>query len=158
MDLILWRHAEAADGAPDLDRPLTAHGRAQAKAMAAWLEGRLPKKLRILVSPARRAQETAQALDRPFKTVGEIAPGVDARSLIEVSGWPDDEWSVLLVGHQPTLGEAVSTLMSGREATWRFAKGAIWWLRSRPRRTRIEAVLVLTIEPAMLEPGRGEGR
>ncbi len=151
MDLILWRHAEAADGAADLERPLTARGRAQSQAMAAWLGGRLPADLRILVSPARRAQETALALGRPFETVAAISTGAEAGTLIDVSGWPDAERPALLVGHQPTLGETVARLMAGRGSSWRFAKGAVWWLRSRRRGARTEAVLVLAIEPGMVE-------
>lgn len=150
MELILWRHAEAADGSADLERPLTAHGRRQAKQMAEWLETRLPKDLRILVSPARRAEETARALGRPFDFMDAIAPGADAADLIKTAGWPDAEHPVMVVGHQPTLGEAASLLLGGREASWRFAKGAVWWLKSRERRGRFETVLLLAIEPVML--------
>ena len=150
MELILWRHAEAADGGADLERPLTAHGRRQAQQMAQWLEARLPKDLRILVSPARRAEETARALGRPFEVVDAIAPGADAADLIKAAGWPDAKHPALLVGHQPTLGDAASLLLGGREASWRFAKGAVWWLRSRERRGRVETVLLLAIEPEML--------
>jgi phosphohistidine phosphatase len=42
MDLILWRHAEAEEGGPDLERKLTPKGRKQAKRVAAWLLQRLP--------------------------------------------------------------------------------------------------------------------
>ena len=37
MNLILWRHAEAEDGVPDLERGLTDKGRRQADAAARWL-------------------------------------------------------------------------------------------------------------------------
>ena len=37
MNLLLWRHAEAQDGDPDLARELTARGRKQAEKMAHWL-------------------------------------------------------------------------------------------------------------------------
>ncbi|HEY5306925.1 MAG TPA: histidine phosphatase family protein, partial [Casimicrobiaceae bacterium] len=54
MDLILWRHAEAEPGEPDLGRRLTAKGIKQAERMATWLEVHLPDTCRILVSPADR--------------------------------------------------------------------------------------------------------
>ena len=54
MELILWRHAEAEDGAPDIARELTAKGHKQATKMAEFLRPRLPENTRILVSPARR--------------------------------------------------------------------------------------------------------
>jgi len=37
MDLILWRNAEAEEGARDLERRLTAKGRRQADRIALWL-------------------------------------------------------------------------------------------------------------------------
>ncbi len=75
MELILWRHAEAAPGSPDAARPLTDRGRSEAALVARWLAARLPRELRLLVSPARRAQETARALGRAFETVDAIVPG-----------------------------------------------------------------------------------
>jgi phosphohistidine phosphatase len=60
MDLILWRHAEAEDGAPDLARELTAKGHKQAAEMARWLSHHLPKEVRTLVSPR-------SAHDRPLR-------------------------------------------------------------------------------------------
>ena len=38
MDLILWRHAEAEPGEPDLGRRLTAKGHKQAERMGEWWE------------------------------------------------------------------------------------------------------------------------
>jgi phosphohistidine phosphatase len=69
MDLILWRHAEAREPREvqdDLDRALTPKGERQAQRMADWLNRQLPIGARVLVSPARRAQQTASALDRKF--------------------------------------------------------------------------------------------
>ena len=150
MDLILWRHAEAADGRPDTARPLTGQGRAQASEMAAWLRPRLPETLRVPASPARRAQQTAAALDRPFETSTAIAPGACARDLLTAADWPDSAASVLLIGHQPALGEVAALLLSGREAPWRIAKGAVWWLHGRQRGGRHEVVLRLALEPKLL--------
>ena len=65
MDLILWRHAEAEEGGvgmDDLQRALTPRGEKQAVRMAAWLVRQLPEGLRVLCSPARRTEQTAQAL------------------------------------------------------------------------------------------------
>ncbi len=151
MELILWRHAEAADGDPDSARPLTEHGRAQAKLMARWLAPRLPPKLRMIVSPARRAQETAVALSRAFETNERLAPATDPATLLRVAGWPESERPVMLVGHQPTLGETAARLIDGRDASWRIGKGAIWWLRSKKRKNRGEAILLLALEPEILE-------
>ena len=114
MDLILWRHAEAEPGEPDLGRRLTAKGLKQAERMAAWLEPRLPDTTRILVSPADRAQQTALALERKFRTVDELAPGRDAptRCSPRPAG-PIRASPCSIVGHQPTLGEVAAFLLAG---------------------------------------------
>lgn len=150
MELILWRHAEAADGDPDAARPLTDYGRGQAATMARFLAPLLPAELRLVASPARRAQETAQALGRAVETSELIAPGYDATAHLRVAGWPDADRTVMLVGHQPTLGEIAARLIDGRQASWRIGKGAVWWLRSRTRKGRSDAVLRLAIEPEIL--------
>jgi phosphohistidine phosphatase len=145
MEMILWRHAEAAPGDPDAARPLTEHGRMQAQLMSRWLAPRLPANLRIIVSPARRAQETALTLARSFETIESLAPGTDVVTLLRVAGWPAAEQPVMLVGHQPTLGETAARLIDGRQVSWHIGAGAVWWLRSR------EAALLLAIEPEILE-------
>jgi phosphohistidine phosphatase len=48
---------------------------------------------------------------------------------------------VLLVGHQPALGELASLLLTGREAPWTIRKGAVWWLRNRPSEASKDAEL-----------------
>ena len=73
----------------------------------------------MIVSPARRAQETARALGRSFETIEALAPGGDVASLLKLAGWPDAERPVLVVGHQPTLGETAAQLIDGRHASWR---------------------------------------
>ena len=128
MQLILWRHAEAEDGVPDLKRRLTAKGEKQAEKMAAFLRPRLPQRTRILVSPAERTQQTAQALTKHFDTDPAIGPGADAQSVLRAAGWPKGEGAVLLVGHQPYLGEVAALLMADMDVSFSLKKGAVWWL------------------------------
>jgi phosphohistidine phosphatase len=131
MDLILWRHADAEEGYPDLARSLTAKGHKQAETMAKWLRSRLPKDVSILVSPATRAQQTAQALTSHYHTVKQIAPGADYTAILEAAGWPHGKGTVLIVGHQPTLGEAVAWLLSSEPGQWHIKKAGVWWLGRR---------------------------
>ena len=133
MDLILWRHAEAEPGEPDLGRRLTAKGVQQAERMAKWLDRHLPATTRILSSPADRAQQTALALKRKFRVVPELAPGASAAAVLAAAGWPDAREPVLIVGHQPTLGEVAAFLLTDDEASWSVRKGAVWWLSNRVR-------------------------
>ncbi len=147
MDLILWRHAEAEPGEPDLGRRLTAKGIKQAERVAAWLDGHLPDTTRILVSPADRAQQTALALKRKFRVVDELSPGASAAGLLEAGGWPNAREPVLVVGHQPTLGEAAASLLAGAELPWSVRKAAVWWLSNRVRDGTASVVLKVVIGP-----------
>lgn len=133
MELILWRHADAEDGAPDAERRLTGKGVRQAEQMAKWLKERLPKDALVLASPARRAQETAQALTGKYETRGELDTGTPPRSVLKAIGWPRGDHTVVVVGHQPTLGETASLLLTGSTLALSVRKGAIWWLARRPR-------------------------
>ncbi|MEP7182361.1 MAG: phosphohistidine phosphatase SixA [Betaproteobacteria bacterium] len=147
MDLILWRHAEAEPGEPDAGRRLTAKGRKQAERIGAWLGRHLPDATRILVSPADRTQQTAQALGRKFRTVDELAPGASVAAVLAVAGWPDSRDAVLVVGHQPTLGAVASFLLSGDEDYWSVKKGAVWWLANRDGAGPSSVVLRVVIGP-----------
>ncbi len=131
MELILWRHADAHDGTPDAERKLTAKGKRQARRVAKWLRKRLPEDARILASPAVRAQRTARELSRRFETVAAVGLSARADGLLKAAGWPDaGESTVVVVGHQPTLGEAAALALTGRAAPWSLQKGALIWITS----------------------------
>src|SRR4029453_5911137 len=147
MDLILWRHCEAEPGEPDLGRRLTSKGLKQAERMAEFLERHLPDTCRILVSPADRAQQTAQALKRKFKTVPGLGTGAPGSSVLAAANWPDSREPVLIVGHQPTLGMVASFVLSGEEANWAVRKGAVWWLSNRVRDGGSAVVLKVVLGP-----------
>jgi len=153
MDLILWRHAEAhlqKDGQSDLERALTAKGERQAQRMAEWLNQRIAHSTRILVSPALRAQQTAHALSKSFKTVAAIAPDASVEAVLKAARWPDAAEPVLLVGHQPTLGLVAAQLLCGQPQPWAIKKGAVWWLRSRDREGIASVVLQAVQSPDCL--------
>lgn len=154
MDLILWRHAEALEThgveGDDLARALTPKGERQAQRMAAWLNKQLPASTRLLVSPARRAQQTAAALDRKIKTVTALAPDGTVEGLLHAARWPDSREPVLVVGHQPALGLAAAYLLSGQPQSWAVRKGAAWWLRAREREGQLQVVLHAVVSPELV--------
>ncbi len=150
MDLILWRHAEAEDGAPDLERRLTPRGQKHAARVAEWLLQRLPAKFIVLASPARRAQETAQALVVPFKTVQRLAPGASVAQILEAAGWPDRKNAVVVVGHQPDLGRTVAQLVSGAATAWSIKKGGAWWLNNRVPEDGAQVVVRAVVAPDLM--------
>jgi phosphohistidine phosphatase len=140
MEIILWRHADAEDGADDLARRLTAKGRAQAAAMAKWLRRHLPAEYALLASPARRAQQTAAALHAAIQTEAHLAPGASVKKILEIC--QSHQGLVILVGHQPDLGRVAAHLIAPHlagptHADWSIEKGAIWWIDGQ----RLKAVL-----------------
>jgi phosphohistidine phosphatase len=143
MDLILWRHAQAEDGAPDLERRLTARGREDAKRVGAWLLARLPAdRVRVLSSPAVRSRQTADALGLRYDVVDALAPGADADAAIAASGWAGGgDAIVIVVGHNPWIGEAVARLVGGCEDGWPIRKGGAWWLSRREDDVLVRAVV-----------------
>ena len=157
MDLLLWRHAEAEDGIPDLKRRLTARGEKQAQQIAEWLHQHAPKKLRILVSPALRCQQTAKALGLPFETDKRLGTDGNVVSLLAAAGWPDGgdaakgNGAVLVVGHQPTLGGIAALVLAGQHSTWSIRRSALWWFKRRQRHGHVETVLRVVLDPELLD-------
>lgn len=153
MDMILWRHAEAQDeesGGDDLKRSLTGRGEKQAARMAAWLDRQVPEGARILCSPARRCEQTVLALARKYKIRQELAPESTAADLLEVAQWPSAKQAVLLVGHQPALGETIAQLLHFKHDSCPVRKGAVWWLRTRERDGHQQTLLVAVQSPDVL--------
>ena len=160
MNLLLWRHAEAEQGTPDVKRKLTARGEKQAVQMARWIKANAPRKLRIVVSPAQRCQQTASALGLPFETDRRLGTDGDVANLLAAVGWPDGGSggsegkpecdTVLVVGHQPTLGQTAALLLSGDEAEWTIKKGALWWFSNRTRQGETQTVLRAVIGPDLV--------
>jgi phosphohistidine phosphatase len=158
MDLILWRHAEAEvapEGGDDLSRPLTKKGEKQAVRMASWLDRHLPEGTRVLVSPSVRTQQTVAPLDRKFKLRDELVPETSVADVLALLKWhpetgPQLKGSVLLVGHQPYLGQLVAQLLGMKEDTCPVRKGGVWWLRSRLREGQLQTVLLTVACPELI--------
>jgi phosphohistidine phosphatase len=182
MDLILWRHADAEEGFPDLARQLTEKGRKQAEKMAAYLSTHLPSDTRILSSPAIRTQQTVSALTKNFTIVPAIAPDASVHAVLQAVRWPDGRGTkakssrahlpllnplpptgeganeslrdfcdtgpgtVLVVGHQPTLGAVAAQLLGSTQTSLRIKKGSLWWFSCREHTSETTLRLVLTPE------------
>lgn len=144
MDIILWRHAEAEDGLNDLVRPLTEKGRKQAAQMAEFLHRHLPADTRILVSPAVRTQQTAAALSNDFITTPSIAPDASAHAVLQAARWPNAGGTVLIIGHQPTLGSVAAQLLGSGHDSLRIKKSGLWWLSRREGSSATTLRLVIT--------------
>lgn len=150
LDLILWRHADAEDGILDDARKLTAKGEKQAQQMGRWLKSNLPEGARILVSPAKRAQQTASAMGLEFETTREVGTGASVISVMAAAGWPNAKGAVVVVGHQPTLGRIAAALLSGVEADWSIKKGSVWWFSNRLHDDETQTILRVVMSPEFL--------
>jgi len=149
LELLLWRHAEAEDGYPDAQRKLTERGQRQAERMAAWLKTHAPAKLRIVVSPATRTRQTVAPLGREHEISTDVGTDAGPEDILRAAGWPDARGAVLIVGHQPTLGQVAAELLGQAGGELSFKKGALWWFRVRERFGVQETVLRAVI-PAEL--------
>lgn len=141
MDLLLWRHAESAQGIPDATRTLTPRGREQAQAMARWLTAHAPRRLRILVSPTVRTRQTIEAWRREYELCPEIGVSARGGNLLTAADWPSSREAVLLVGHQPSLGEAAAYLLHSESKELVVRKGALWWFQYREREGEMQTIL-----------------
>jgi len=91
---------------------------------------------------ADRARAQAEVPGRP-----ELAPGGSASAVLAAAGWPDAREPVLIVGHQPTLGEVAAFLLTSDESPWSVRKAAVFWLSNRVRDGASSTVLKVVIGP-----------
>jgi phosphohistidine phosphatase len=120
---VLWflRHAEAAEGSPDAERPLTERGRRDATAAGSALAVVGAPLEVCLTSPKRRAVETARLACEALgvEVVVEPALGGGPFDPKEVAAGLED---ALLVGHDPDFSLAVHRLTG---AQVRLRKGGL---------------------------------
>lgn len=138
-DLILWRHADAEIAKPDCSveedmlRVLTSKGHRQAKRMARWLKPHSSNSV-ILSSYAERAIQTAASLDINIRIDSAFNPTTSLDAVMTaLKCLEHTHQKVILVGHQPWLGELVAYLMQSNNPSTYIKKGAIWWLRRLPQ-------------------------
>jgi len=150
MDLILWRHADAAYGVPDEERQLSQEGREQAAMMADWLKARVSGDAKLFSSPFTRARQTAMAFGQDVEILREAAPGASPYDLLSAVGWPGGKGVAIVVGHQPDLGETTATILTGGPLPISFSKGTAWWFRSGFEGGRRQVRLVSVMAPDLL--------
>ena len=92
-----------------------------------------------------QAQETLR-----FAVVPRIGPSCGPEDVLREAAWPEAE-RVIVVGHQPTLGEVAARLIGSGDGEVSFRKGAVWWFATRSRDGNDEVVLKVVMNPEMLE-------
>jgi phosphohistidine phosphatase len=137
MDVYLLRHAVAAEQDkvkfPDDDRPLTDDGVAKMRESAAGIAELIDRPSLILTSPLIRARQTAEIaakalgcrdrvltcdLLKPGAKVDEVRKELAARA-------GEGAESVMLVGHEPDMGEIASALIGATGSVVEFKKGSL---------------------------------
>jgi phosphohistidine phosphatase len=154
LRLVLVRHAHAAAGPDDHERPLDARGRRE----AAWLSevvSRLAEPPSLaLCSTARRTRETLEALlpglrPAPRTSLERGLYSATAEQLLERVRLAGHEPRVLLVGHNPAIGELASALAG------RGTRDAVARLREKFPPGALAVLAFSLARWSELEPGAG---
>ena len=125
-ELILLRHAHAdpaLPGQPDIDRPLSAEGLAEAEAAGRWLRDRGLVPDCVLCSPARRTRETLEAVLGIVGYVDQrLEPAIyeaTSGTLVTLADEHCEVGRLMLVGHNPGLERLAALLHSGQSGDYR---------------------------------------
>jgi phosphohistidine phosphatase len=131
-NIILWRHADAQiviTDQIDSARALTPKGKIQARQMAKWLKKQVSKHTVVLSSSAVRAIETCEFLNHKVVVLPQLLPEATGEDVMQVLSDYGTEETVVIVGHQPWLGQLAAKLLGVNEHEFAIKKGAVWWLR-----------------------------
>ena len=140
MNLYLLRHAEAVprEGSiPDSERPLTPDGVRTMKESALGMRALKMKVSLVLSSPLVRARQTAEiaaaalGVKHKIAFTNNLAPDADPEAMIaELAGKYASCKDLLLVGHEPYLGQLASVLLTGSaDLPVLFKKGGLMALK-----------------------------
>lgn len=118
MKLFIGRHGEASFNAEsDRERPLTLAGIAETEKLRDQYLSELKQAQMIWVSSLKRANETAciyaDKLNLKLETQTFLSPDCEADRVLKKLQSLDTDASVLIVSHQPLVGELVSLLCEG---------------------------------------------
>ncbi len=162
MELYIVRHAIAsARGTPgieDDDRPLTKEGITKMQQAAAGLRalGYVPEVM--WSSPLVRARHTAEILLKVFgkgidlKLTSSLAPSGSREELYREIGRLENKLNrLMLVGHQPSLGEIAGEIAFGSpEHFIEFKKGGACVIELESVRDTVKGTLVALLTPSIL--------
>ncbi len=85
-------------------------------------------------------------LGRKFKVRAELGPDGTLAQVLELVQWPQSKASVLVVGHQPLLGQLIAQLTGLQEDDCAVKKGAVWWLRTKLREDGTPRTVIWTVQ------------
>ena len=117
--LVLMRHAKAAypAGVADHERPLAPRGEREAGLAGDWLRANLPGIDAVLCSSATRTRQTLNgtAVTAPVSYLDRLYGAAPGEMIAEINEVGDAVQTLLVVGHEPTMG-AVSLGLAGPDS------------------------------------------
>ena len=132
MNIILIRHGQAESFASDdASRMLTTQGEHQSQQTAAWLLNQGYQLDALIVSPYKRAQQTAyhvaQVFDIPITSCDQITPDNSAQAAFE---WLDElllpeSATIAVVCHMPIVASLVMLLTGESSAGFSVAEAQV---------------------------------
>ncbi|KXK55224.1 MAG: phosphohistidine phosphatase SixA [Chlorobi bacterium] len=160
MLIYLMRHgiATAAEpGGRDAERPLSQQGTLQTALAAKGLLRLGVRVDRVVASPLLRAQQTADIVARilelpePVLTDPRLAPYGSFETISEVIQDHRDAQRLMLVSHQPAIGEGLSGLCGRGELSAAMGTGAVAAVVAEAFRPHVRGALEWLIPASMLE-------
>jgi len=156
--VIFWRHAEAdeidaaAGSARDMERALTRAGQRDAARVAAWIKTHCPKPRLVVSSPAMRARQTALALsDHPLLDA-RLSPQQSVSALLQaLDDHAEPCQTLVLVGHQPTMGSAALRWASDCDSGFPLRKSGLVWVSQRERSDGSSRIVRAVISADLLD-------
>jgi|SRR6185369_15421174 len=149
MKVHFIRHAQAVERStelPDEYRNLTCRGRKRFRQVAVSLKKMGIDPDFIITSPKVRAVQTAEILAETLRFSGEVqvsadlATGPDISALVNLLGSRKDSREIVIVGHEPGLGEAVGELLK-LSTPCNLTKGSVVTLKISSKQSVLTAEL-----------------
>jgi phosphohistidine phosphatase len=168
MELLVVRHAIAYERSArrwpdDAERPLSPQGAARARKAALGLKRITAHPAQVLVSPLRRAQQTAAILTQfagwpEAAECAQLLPGAAPEGLLALLALlaRDRGGRIAVVGHQPGLGRLLAACLPGGvgAAAFQFRKMGVALLSFQGAARAGRGELIWLLPPRILRAAR----
>lgn len=161
MDLFVARHGEAGksltNAQKDTERPLTADGRKEAEAIAAFVEKLGIRFDEVISSPLRRSKETAEVVMKRQKKKlklqlwDELRPEGEREAMLTRLAALGHGSKVLLVGHDPYLSTLIADMIGAGSGTIILKKGGVVRVRVTTFSPQAKGELRWLLSPRVLK-------
>ena len=88
---------------------------------------------------------------RKYKCRDELSPNALPNEVLKLDNWPHNKQTILIVSHQPLIGQLISQLLHIPSHALSIKKCSVWWLRSKIMSDETVQVNLVTVQaPDML--------